>query len=173
MPADLCVALAHGGTFLVAAGFQHGVFAVLVLDAQHGLLEFFLLFQLLGVGEKVHLIEALVRRDLVGVDGNAPHRQRRVGDALKQFCTFVDNRAAQIGGDIEPDGAVRRFGDDSAVAVGLGQTTVAALVHVLPVVAHLQGDGFGHQLLFGEPEHQNLCHLPDNEFCFIIRVRSG
>ena len=35
----------------------------------------------------------------------------------------------------EPDGAVCRFGDDSAVAVGLGQTTVAALVYVLPVVA--------------------------------------
>ena len=30
--ADLCIALAHGGTFLIAAGFQHGVFAVLVLD---------------------------------------------------------------------------------------------------------------------------------------------
>ena len=58
MPTDLCVALAHGGTLFVAAGFQHGVFAVLVLDAQHGLLEFFLLFQLLGVGEKVHLIDA-------------------------------------------------------------------------------------------------------------------
>ena len=108
MPADLRIALAHGGTFLVAAGFQHGVFAVLVLDAQHGLLEFFLLFQLLGVGEKIHLIDALVRRDLVGVDGNAPHRQRRVGDALKQLCAFVDEGAAQIGRGIEPDGAVRR-----------------------------------------------------------------
>ena len=41
MPADLCVALAHGSTLFVAAGFQHGVFAVLVLDAQHGLLDFF------------------------------------------------------------------------------------------------------------------------------------
>ena len=60
MPTDLCVALAHGGTFLVAAGFQHGVLAVLVLDAQHGLLEFFLPFQLLGVREKVHLIDALI-----------------------------------------------------------------------------------------------------------------
>ena len=115
MPADLRVALAHGGTFLVAAGFQHGVFAVLVLDAQHGLLEFFLLFQLLCVREKVHLIEALVRRDLVGVDGDAPHRQRRVGDALKQLCAFVDEGAAQIGRSIEPDGAVCRFGDDSDV----------------------------------------------------------
>ena len=33
MPADLRVALSHGGTFFVAAGFQHSVFAVLVLDA--------------------------------------------------------------------------------------------------------------------------------------------
>ena len=90
MTTDLRIALAHGGTFLVAAGFQYGIFAVLVLDAKHGLLEFFLLFQLLGVGEKVHLIDALVRRDLVGVDSNAPHRQRRVGDALKQLCAFVD-----------------------------------------------------------------------------------
>ena len=139
MTADLCVALAHSGTFLVAAGFQHGVFAILVLDAQHGLLEFFLLFQLPGVGEKVHLINTLVRRDLVGVDGNAPHRQRRVGDALKQLCAFVDEGTAQIGRGIKPDGAVCRLGDDSAVAVGLGQTTIAALVHVLPVVAHLQG----------------------------------
>ena len=63
---------------------------------------------------------------------------------------------------------MRRLGDDSAVAVGLGQTTVTALVHVLPVVAHLQGDGFRHQLLFREPEHQDFCHLPDDEFCFII-----
>ena len=53
------VALAHGGTFLVAAGFQHGIFTVLALDAQHGLLEFFLLFQLLGVGKKIHLIDSL------------------------------------------------------------------------------------------------------------------
>ena len=94
MPADLRVALAHGGTFLVAAGFQHGVFAVLVLDAQHGLLEFFLLFQLLCVREKVHLIDALVRGDLVGVEGDAPHRQRRVSNALKQLCAFVDDGAA-------------------------------------------------------------------------------
>ena len=124
MTADLRVALAHGGTFFVAAGFQHGVFAVLVLDAQHGLLELFLLFQLLGVGEKVHLIDTLIRRDLVGVEGNAPHRQCRVGDALKQLCAFVDEGTAQIGGGIKPNRAVRRFGDDSAVAVGLGQTTV-------------------------------------------------
>ena len=137
------------------------------------MLEFFLLFQLLGVGEKVHLIEALVRRDLVGVDGNAPHRQRRVGDALKQLCAFVDEGAAQIGGRIKPDSAVSCLGDGSAVAVGLGQTTITALVHVLPVVAYLQGDGFRHQLLFGEPEHQDFCHFPDNEFCFIIRIRSG
>ena len=99
MTTDLRIALAHGGTFLVAAGFQYGIFAVLVLDAKHGLLEFFLLFQLLGVGEKVHLIDALVRRDLVGVDSNAPHRQRRVGDALKQLCAFVDEGTAQIGRD--------------------------------------------------------------------------
>ncbi len=110
-----------GGTLFVAAGFQHGVFAVLVLDAQHRLLEFFLLFQLLGVGEKVHLIDALVRRDLVGVDGNAPHRQRRVGDTLKQLCAFVDEGAAQIGRGVKPDGSVGCFGDDSAVAVGLGR----------------------------------------------------
>ena len=50
MTTDLRIALAHGGTFLVAAGFQYGIFAVLVLDAKHGLLEIFLLFQLLGVG---------------------------------------------------------------------------------------------------------------------------
>ena len=123
--------------------------------------------------KKVHLIDALVRRDLVGVDGNAPHRQRRVGDALKQLCAFVDEGAAQIGGGIKPDGAVGCFGDGSAVAVGLGQTTVAALVHVLPVVADLQGDGFRHQLLFGEPEHQNLRHLPDDELCFIVGVGTG
>ena len=92
---------------------------------------------------------------------------------LKQLCAFVDEGTAQIGRGIKPDGAVCRLGDDSAVAVGLGQTTIAALVHVLPVVAHLQGDGFGHQLLFREPEHQNFRHLPDNEFCFIIRIRSG
>ena len=153
MPTDLCVALAHGGTFFVAAGFQHGVFAVFVLDAQHGLLEFFLLFQLLGVGEKIHLIDTLVRRDLVGVEGNAPHRQCRVGDALKQLCAFVDEGTAQIGGGIKSDSAVCSLGDNSAVAVGLGQTAVAALVHILPVVAYLQGDGFCHQLLFGEPEH--------------------
>ena len=103
MTADLRVALAHGGTFLVAAGFQHSIFAVLVLDAQHGLLELFLLLQLPGVGEKVHLIEALVRRDLVGIDGDAPHRQRRVGDALKQLCAFVDEGTAQIGRGIKPD----------------------------------------------------------------------
>ena len=90
MPADLRVALAHSGTFLVAAGFQHSIFAVLIFDTQHGLLEFFLLFQLLGVGEKIHLIDTLVRCDLVGVEGNAPHRQRRVSDALKQLCAFVD-----------------------------------------------------------------------------------
>ena len=66
-----------------------------------------------------------------------------------------------------------RFGDDSAVAVGLGQTAVAALVHVLPVVAHLQGDGFRHQLLFREPEHQNLRHLPDDEFGLVVGVRAG
>ena len=115
MPADLCVAPAHGGTLLVAAGFQHGVFAVLVLDAQHGLLEFFLPFQLLGVGEKVHLIEALVRRDLVGVEGDAPHRQCRVGDTLKQLCAFVDEGAAQIGGRIKPDSAVSCLGDEMCI----------------------------------------------------------
>ena len=137
------------------------------------MLEFFLLFQLLGVREKIHLIDALVRRDLVGVDGDAPHRQRRVGDALKQLCAFVDEGAAQIGGGIKPNSAVRRFGDDSAVAVGLGHTPVAALVHVLPVVADLQGDGFGHQFLFGKPEHQNFRHLPDDELCLIVGVGTG
>jgi len=65
------------------------------------------------------------------------------------------------------------LGDNSAVAVGLGQTTVAALVHVLPVVAYLQGDGFGHQLLFGEPEHQHLRHLPDNELRLVVGVGTG
>ena len=65
------------------------------------------------------------------------------------------------------------FGDDPAVAVGLGQTTVAALVHVLPVVAYLQGDGFRHQFLFGKPEHQDLCHLPDDELCLIVGVGAG
>ena len=137
------------------------------------MLEFFLLFQLLGVGEKIHLIDALVRRDLVGIDGNAPHRQRRVGDALKQLCAFVDDGAAQIGGGIKPNRAVRRLGDSSAVAVGLGQTTVAPLVHVLPVVAYLQGDGFRHQFLFGEPKHQDLCHLPDDKLGFVVGVRAG
>ena len=68
---------------------------------------------------------------------------------------------------------MRRFGDDSAVAVGLGQTTIAALVHVLPVVAYLQGDGFRHQFLFREPEHQNLRHLPDDELCLIVGVWAG
>jgi len=68
---------------------------------------------------------------------------------------------------------VCRFGDDSAVAVGLGQTTVAALVHVLPVVADFQRQGIRDQLLFGQPEHQGLGHLPDDEFCLIIRVGSG
>ena len=70
MPADLCVALAHGGTFLVAAGFQHGVFAVFVLDAQHGLLELFLLFQLFGVGtvgpKAVIKPSAMIREDVKG-----------------------------------------------------------------------------------------------------------
>ena len=127
MPADLRIALAHGSAFLIAAGLQHGVFAVFVLDAQHRLLEFFLLFQLPGVGEKVHLIDALVRRDLVGVEGDTPHRQRWVSDALKQLCALVDESTAQIGGSIEPDSSVGRFGDDSAVAVGLGQTTVCLL----------------------------------------------
>ena len=52
------------------------------------------LFQLLGVGKKVHLIDALVRRDLVGVKGDAPHRQCWISDALKQLCAFVDDGAA-------------------------------------------------------------------------------
>ena len=108
--------------------------------------------------------------DLVGVEGDAPHRQRRVSNALKQLCAFVDDGTAQIGRGIKPHRAVGCLGDDPAVTVGLGQTTVAALIHVLPVVAHFQSDGFRHQLLFREPEHQNLRHLSDNEFCFIIRV---
>ena len=68
---------------------------------------------------------------------------------------------------------MRRLGDNSAVAVGLGQTTVAPLVHVLPVVAYLQGDGFRHQFLFGEPKHQNLCHLPDDKLGFVVGVGAG
>ena len=83
MPADLPIALAHGCTFLKAAGFQDGVLSVLAFDAQHGLLQLFLLFQLLCVGEEVHLIDALIRHDPVGIQGDAPHGQRRVGDALK------------------------------------------------------------------------------------------
>ena len=72
MTADLCVAPAHGGTFLVAAGFQHGVFAVLVLDAQHGLLEFF----------GYCLIPSNKGQRMMGIKGNGGEGKSQIGAVL-------------------------------------------------------------------------------------------
>ena len=173
MSADLPVALAHGGTFLKAAGFQDGVLSILTFDAQHGLLQFFLLLQLLRVGKEVHLIDALVRHDSVGIQGDAPHRQCRVGNALKQLHALGDDRTAQIGGRIQLRRAVGRFRERPAVAVGLGLSPVAAVIHVFPVVADFQRQGIRDQLFLGQPEHQSFRHFPDDKLCFLVRVGAG
>lgn len=63
-----------------------------------------------------------------------------------------------------------RFRERPAVTVGLGLAAVAAVVNVFPVVADFQRQGIRDQLLFGQPEHQGLGHLPDDEFCLVVRV---
>ena len=49
MPANLLISLAHGGTAHIARTFQNSIFAILLLDVQHGLLELFFLIQLLCI----------------------------------------------------------------------------------------------------------------------------
>ncbi len=65
------------------------------------------------------------------------------------------------------------LGQGTAVAVGLGRSTVAAAVHVFAVVADLQRDGVGHQPLFGQAEHQRFGHFPHNELCLFVGIRAG
>ena len=61
MAPDLAVPFTHGRAVQIVHSLQNGVLTKLLLDVQHGFLQGFLAFQLAGVGEEVHLQNALIR----------------------------------------------------------------------------------------------------------------
>ena len=56
------ISLAHGGTAHIARTFQNSIFAILLLDVQHGLLELFFLKQHYAIILKIPAVQADFRR---------------------------------------------------------------------------------------------------------------
>ena len=73
MTADLTVSFTHGRAIQIVRTFQHGILAELLLDAQHGFLQGFLALQFAGVGEEIHLQDALILDYPVGGYCYSPH----------------------------------------------------------------------------------------------------
>ena len=64
------------------------------------------------------------------------------------------------------------YGNLPAVVVDIGFSLVAAAVHCFPVVADGQGQGIRHRFPLHQLEHKRIHHLPDDDPCFLVRVRT-
>ena len=188
MPSDLPVPLPGGGALQIAAAIQDGVFAELLLDAQHGLLEpalpllfDFLFLQLLllrldaveevELGGRFRYLSGLIlAHQPVGRDGEPADGQLRIDLGVVNAEDGVRDAAGGGGFLGEVGRPVGILGDPPAVAVRHGLTVIAAAGCVLDVVAHCQGELVCDQALFREVQGDSLRHLPRDPSGLLVVV---
>ena len=183
VPSYGLVPLPGGGALLQVHALQDGVFPVLLLDPQHGLLDLPLLglggLVRLGllffggvVGEQVQLLRRLLFGNLrllqqpVGAETQLPDQQIRGHDPVKEGGRRLQQFAGG-GGVGKILCACGGLGDLPAVAVrGYGPPVpggAAGVVQVLPVIAHGEDQLVGHQPLVHQLQGQGVRHLPHHQ----------
>lgn len=147
MPADLFIAFPHGGAFHVARALQHSILSILLLDAQHSLLELLFFIQLLCISEQIHLIDSFVLYDPDSGDSNPADGQRLIADLVEQPYCRSNDLAGQVGWIVQLRAAMCGFGYLPAVVVDVYRAGIKAFVAVFSVIAYGQHKPIGGQFL--------------------------
>ena len=190
MPSDLLIPFFGGSAIQIASAIQNGVFAKLLLDAQHSLLNFALPLQLshfllqplllyLDIIEQVKLHRGfrlllcrIFTHQPIGGDGKSPNRQLRIDLCIINAKNGVRDAPGRRCFSRQVCCSVGVLGDLSAIAVCHGLAVVAAASGVFNVISHRQGQLIRYQLLFQQIQRDGFRHLPYNQPCFLKGIRA-